>query len=128
MARRRTFRRATQGRHGPPRCGPSGRTALAATGLGVPLQVCRALAGEARDRPPQRRGHRPADGEDVDGPGQRVPLLELVLELEADGEALLGGGEGDAATAAEPLVLHGELLPRPRLVGDDALDDAAAPA
>src|SRR3954470_18411518 len=93
-----------------------GRTLAAA--VRRPLQVRLPLAGEARDGAAQRRGHARAHGDEVDRPREGVPGLELVLQREADLGAVVGRLEGDAAAAAQPLVLDLELLTCARLVGD----------
>src|SRR5215216_7774828 len=95
-----------------------------AAGHGLQLHIPAALAGEAVERPAQRRDDRTAHEQEVHQTRDRGALLDLVVQRERDRRMVRAGGERDPLGPAHAAVLDGERLARPRLEGLDALDHA----
>src|SRR5215204_4554715 len=88
-----------------------------AAGHGLQLHVPAPLAGEARERAPQRRDDLPPHEDQVEQPRQRSLLLELVLERERDRHRVRTRREPDLLGAAQAAVLDRERLAAAGLVG-----------
>src|SRR5215208_1229571 len=99
-----------------------------ASPFSVPLQVPAPFAGESGEGPLERRLDLAADEEAVDEPRRRRLLLELIVQLERDVDAVAGGLERDLLRAAQALVLDRERLAHARLIGGHLLEHAAAAA
>src|SRR6478672_1387699 len=92
------------------------------------LAFSRHLDPEAAQRAGQRLALRAADEQQVHDRHAGPRLLELVGQLEHDGDPVVVGCEGDPLAAAQLVVLDGDGLAVARRVRDDALLDAPAPA
>src|SRR5215218_8700655 len=92
------------------------------------LDLGLALVGEAAEGAPQGVGHGPAHEQQVDRRGERIAVLDLVLERERHLDVLGPRREGDPLTPAERLVLDFDGLAGTDLVGDHALLDHPAAA
>src|ERR671925_274989 len=95
--------------------------------LALPLHVAAPLAGEARERPPQRRRDLATHEQHVDEPRERMALLELVVERQRDLDLVVPGLELDSLAAAQAAVLDLERLARARLERLHDLEHAPAP-
>src|SRR5215218_10342007 len=103
-----------------------GRTLAA--GLQLHLHISAPLAGEAGERAAQRGDDLTAHEQAVDQPGQRVALLERVVELERDLDGVGSGSELDPLRAAQAAVLDLQRLAAARLIcRHDLTHSAAAP-
>src|SRR5262249_10621702 len=86
------------------------------------------LAREALERAPQRVRLRAAHEQDVDDRRQRRPLLDRIVELELDSDAVLERREANRLAPMDLRVLDVERLTLARVIRDHALEHAPAAA